>query len=162
MDPKATYDRLLLALRAALPDQPLRGTTDVGALFGAGAQLANNWPRRGVPVRRAHEAQARWGINADWILSGRSPMLLPGTAAAAAHPSQSVQLDETILADALQVIRGAAQWEGSDSGDVSAREIAIAYALLADAKERVGQDNLVALVKAYLETKHGAKSDQPA
>lgn len=162
MDPKASYDRLLQALRTVLPHNPPKGTADVGTLFGAGAQLANNWPRRGVPVRRAHEAQAHWGINADWILTGREPMMLAPAPGAPAGASQPVQLDEAILADALKVIRGAAQWEGSDAGQVSAREIALAYSLLMDAKERVSQDNLVSLVKAYLESKHGATSDQPA
>lgn len=74
--------------------------------------------------------------------------------------SQSTGLDQSILSDALQVIDGAAQWEGVQRYRPSAREIAIAYALLEDSKERVGSANMIGLVKAFLQRRSQEQEDE--
>lgn len=75
--PHPTYSRLIEALAEVMPLDPPRGTTAVGAAFGGSPQLANNWPKRGVPHARLQEAQRRWGINSTWLTTGAGSMMVP-------------------------------------------------------------------------------------
>lgn len=77
-------------------------------------------------------------------LMGEEPPTMGG------NQSQPTRLDESILADALQVIRSAAQLSGGEP-DLSPRAIAIAYALLQDSHERVSTTNIVGMVRSYLD-----------
>lgn len=92
-----------------------------------------------------------FGVPVEQLLSGQSPARIQ---------SQPARLDEAILADALAVIRGAAEWQG-EVPDVSARAIALAYALLEEAGERVSPENMVRLVKAFMAKAEGS-ADAPA
>lgn len=76
--------------------------------------------------------------------------------------SQPARLSEETLEDALKVIRGAAELQGADTSTVSAREIAIAYALLEDSKERVSGANIIRLVKAFIANYQGETSNESA
>lgn len=71
-NPHPSYLRLLQGLRRVVTPPP-EGTTDVGAAFGGSPQMANNWPTRGVPSKRAAEAESKWGIRSAWILSADGP-----------------------------------------------------------------------------------------
>lgn len=75
------------------------------------------------------------------------------------RPSQPARLDEATLADALAVINGAAELRGV-TPVLSPRAIAIAYALLEDAAERVSPVNMVRLIKAFMAKEEG--SDVPS
>jgi len=86
-----SYQRLLEALAAVNPLNPPKGTTAVGAAFGGSPQLANNWPRRGVPHARMQEAQARWQINSIWLATGEGEMLLSDGKAAAKDDWKNVR-----------------------------------------------------------------------
>lgn len=74
--------------------------------------------------------------------------------------SQPARFDQEILADALKVIEGAAQWQGA-APVISARAIAIAYALIEDSAIRVNESNIIALTKAFM-SKVGEKSNESA
>ncbi|WP_231583309.1 S24 family peptidase [Luteimonas sp. FCS-9] len=75
--PHPSYQRLREALSLVL-DRDITGTTEVGNALGGSAQMANNWPKRGVSKEGAQEAQSRYGISAVWIRQGQEPMLVEG------------------------------------------------------------------------------------
>ena len=71
--PHPSYSRLVAALRKALSDPALDGTTNVGAALETSAGAAGNWQARGVSKDAAEAAQLRYGINAAWVRKGEGP-----------------------------------------------------------------------------------------
>lgn len=93
--------------------------------------------------KRAATMEQCAGMPAGYLVS---PLSDPGPSPS----SQPMQLDEGILADAWRVIRAAAELAGTEPV-YTPRAVAIAYALLQDSRERVNADNIVRLVKSFLD-----------
>lgn len=77
----AQMDRLYEAARAAGRLSGDADQTEMARLLNVAPQNVNNWEKRGPSKEALLEAQAEFGVNAIWVLTGSGPMFVGGTSA---------------------------------------------------------------------------------
>ena len=88
----AHMERLYEAARAAGRLTGDADQTAMARLLNVAPQNVNNWEKRGPSKEALLDAQAAFGVNATWVMTGAGPMFVGGTAAPA-HTWPFMRLD---------------------------------------------------------------------
>lgn len=68
-------------------ERGVHGAAAVARALNASDQAINNWKARGVPPAKAVEAQALWGVSAQWISTGEGPTWVASAPVPALSPT---------------------------------------------------------------------------